>query len=58
MSLSSQRDNDHQDYQLVAKIDNAKNVLQLLKAVNFKDVSNKSLLQSMYHSNLVIVFID
>lgn len=39
MSLSSQPGEEHENYQLVAKIDNAKNILQLLKAVNFRDMA-------------------
>ncbi|XP_042883005.1 cell cycle checkpoint protein RAD1-like [Penaeus japonicus] len=39
MSFSSQLDDEHNDYQLMTKIDNAKNVLHLLKAVNFRDTA-------------------
>lgn len=39
MSLISERDDDNQNYELCCKIDNAKNVLHLLKAVNFKDTA-------------------
>uniref|UniRef100_A0A6A7FVG9 Cell cycle checkpoint protein RAD1-like n=1 Tax=Hirondellea gigas TaxID=1518452 RepID=A0A6A7FVG9_9CRUS len=39
MALLSQHEDEHQSYLLCAKIDNAKNVLHLLKAINFKDTA-------------------
>ncbi|RXG57220.1 Cell cycle checkpoint protein RAD1 [Armadillidium vulgare] len=37
MSLSFQHDDENQNYILMAKIDNSKNVLHLMKAISFKD---------------------
>lgn len=41
MSLSTQRDDSESHYVLLAKLDNARNVSNILKAIHFKEVSSK-----------------
>ena len=40
MALSTQQASDDDQYLLLAKIDNAKNVSNILKAIHFKEVWN------------------
>ena len=42
MALSTQQSDDDSHYVLVAKLDNARNLSSILKAINFKDVSGYS----------------
>ena len=39
MSLSSQRNSGNTDVLFAARVDNVKSISQILKAINFKDVS-------------------
>lgn len=48
MSLLSQRNSNHSDVLFTARVDNVKNISQILKAINFKDVSLVLLFQ-MFH---------
>ena len=40
MALSTQEADDNTDYVLEAKLDNAKSMTTMLKAIHFKDVNN------------------
>ena len=54
MTLSTQEADDDSHYILVAKMDNAKNMSNILKAIHFKDVSRKSHIiahVNIYHRN-------
>ena len=47
MSLSTQHDDSDTQYVMLAKLDNARNVSNILKAIHFKEVSNPCTLHSL-----------
>ncbi len=42
MSLSTQEAEDEEDYVLVGRMDNVRNLSNILKAIHFKDVSDNT----------------